>query len=155
VTRLKLSSPDGVIVFQGSSALSLDPKGRMTVPARHRDSLASLCDGALTLVRHPDGCLVLYPRPTWEQQRERIAAWPANARAWQRILLGSATDVEMDSAGRILVSPELRTAASLTRDVMLLGLGNRFEVWDAGTLSVRETEALTAPPPDAVASFAF
>jgi MraZ protein len=61
----------------------------------------------------------------------------------------------MDSAGRILVSPELRSAASLTRDVMLLGLGNRFEVWDAGTLSVRETEALTAPPPDAVASFAF
>jgi MraZ protein len=92
---------------------------------------------------------------TPEQQRERIAAWPANARAWQRILLGSATDVDMDSAGRILVSPELRSAAMLTRDVMLLGLGNRFEVWDAGTLSAREAEALTGAPPDAVASFAF
>ena len=142
-------------MFQGSSALSLDPKGRLTVPARHRDPLTALCDGRLTLVRHPDGCLVLYPRPVWEQQRERIAAWPANARAWQRILLGSATDVDMDGTGRILVSPELRTAAALRHDVMLLGLGNRFEVWDAATLNSRESEALAGPPPDAVASFSF
>jgi MraZ protein len=127
----------------------------MTVPSRHRDSLVALCAGALTLVRHPDGCLVMYPRPAWEQQRERIAAWPAEARAWQRILLGSATDVEMDGAGRILVSPELRASAALTRDVMLLGLGNRFELWDAATLQAREAQALAGPAPDAVASFAF
>jgi MraZ protein len=127
----------------------------MTVPARYRDVLATQCAGRLTLVRHPDGCLVMYPRLVWEQQRERIAAWPANARAWQRILLGSATDVEMDGTGRILVAPELRAAAALSRELMLLGLGNRFEVWDAATLAAREGEALSGPPPDAVASFAF
>lgn len=142
-------------MFQGSSALSLDAKGRMTVPSRHRDLLVAQCEGRLTLTRHPDGCLLLYPRPVWEQQREKIAAWPINARAWQRVFLGSATDVDMDGAGRILIAPELRQAATLERDVMLLGMGARFEIWDAATLAAREAEALAGPMPDAIANFTF
>ena len=95
-------------MFQGSSALLLDAKGRMTVPSRHRDALAIQCEGRLTLTRSPDGCLLLFPRPVWEVHRERIAALPMNARAWTRIFLGSACDVDMDTTGRILIAPELR-----------------------------------------------
>ena len=61
-------------MFQGSSALALDAKGRMTVPTRHRDALSVQCEGRLTLTRSPDGCLLLFPRPVWEVHRERIAA---------------------------------------------------------------------------------
>ncbi|HEX7387455.1 MAG TPA: division/cell wall cluster transcriptional repressor MraZ [Castellaniella sp.] len=127
-------------MFQGSSALTLDAKGRMSIPARHRDVLQSDEEGRLTLTRHPDGCLLLYPRSVWESKREQIAALPANARALQRLLLGSAQDVEMDGAGRILVAPELRVAARLDREVMLLGLGSNFELWDRVTWEARSVE---------------
>lgn len=126
-----------VSVFQGSSALTLDAKGRMSIPAKHRDALIKDESGSLTLTRHPDGCLLLYPRSVWEQKRTQIAALPAAARPLQRLLLGSANDVELDSAGRILVSPELRTAADLNREVMLLGLGAHFELWDRATWDTR------------------
>ncbi|WP_372686085.1 division/cell wall cluster transcriptional repressor MraZ [Castellaniella sp.] len=124
-------------MFQGSSALTLDAKGRMSIPARYRDVLQTEEQGRLTLTRHPDGCLILYPRSEWEARRAKIAALPASARALQRLLLGSAQDVDMDSAGRILVAPELRSAAGLDRDVMLLGLGANFEVWDRTQWDVR------------------
>ncbi|HET8596639.1 MAG TPA: division/cell wall cluster transcriptional repressor MraZ [Castellaniella sp.] len=117
-------------MFQGSSALTLDAKGRMSIPARYRDALLAEEQGCLTLTRHPDGCLMLYPRSTWQTKRAQIAALPAAARPLQRFVLGSAQDVEMDSAGRILVAPELREAAGLTREVMLLGLGSGFELWN-------------------------
>ncbi len=142
-------------MYQGGSALSLDAKGRLTVPARHRDELQGQCEGKLTLTRHPDGCLLVFPRPVWEIHRERIAALPMNARAWQRIFLGSAADVEMDGAGRILVSPELRGAARLDKDVMLLGMGSHFELWDAATLAAKESEAIAAGMPEALANFAL
>jgi len=116
-------------MFQGSSALSLDAKGRMSIPTRYRDALLSRDEGRLTLTRHPDDCLLLYPRSVWEGKREQIAAMPMSARAFQRLLLGSAHDVEMDSAGRILITAELRQAANLEREAMLLGMGTHFEIW--------------------------
>jgi MraZ protein len=142
-------------MFQGSSALSLDAKGRLTVPARHRDALTVQCEGRVTLTRHPDGCLMLFPRPVWEVHRERIAALPISARPWQRIFLGSAADVDMDSAGRILVSPELRQAAGLAKDVMLLGMGSHFEVWDSGSLAAKDQETIASGMPEALANFSF
>ena len=107
----------------------------MSIPARHRDALAVQCDGGLTLTRHPHGCLLLFPRPVWESHRAQIAAWPMSARAWQRIFLGNACDVEMDSTSRILIAPELRAAVGLAKDVMLLGMGSHFEIWDAARLN--------------------
>jgi MraZ protein len=142
-------------MFQGSSALSLDAKGRFTVPARHRDALTVQCEGRVTLTRHPDGCLMLFPRPVWEIHRERLAALPISARPWQRIFLGSAVDVDMDSAGRILVSPELRQAAGLAKDVMLLGMGSHFEVWDSASLAAKDQETIAAGMPEALANFSF
>jgi MraZ protein len=142
-------------VFQGASAINLDAKGRMSIPARHRDALMVQSEGRITLTRHPHGCLLFYPRPVWEQKREEIAAWPMAARAWQRIFLGNASDVELDSAGRILISPELRAAGGLTKDVMLLGMGTHFEIWDAAKLAESEAEAISSGMPDVLSNFSF
>lgn len=142
-------------MFQGASALSLDAKGRMSIPARHRDALTQQCEGQLTLTRHPDGCLLLFPRPSWEKHREQIAAWPIQARDWKRIFLGNAFDVDMDSAGRILVAPELRAATGIQRDVMMLGMGSHFEIWDAVKLAQNEAQAIAGGAPEALANFSF
>jgi MraZ protein len=127
----------------------------MSIPAKHRDALSIQCEGRLTLTRHPDGCVMLFPRPVWESHRDQIAQWPMAARAWQRIFLGSACDVELDSAGRILVSPELRGAVGLTRDVMMIGMGTHFEIWDAAKLAEKEQQALEAGTPDVLNNFSF
>ena len=142
-------------MFQGSSNLSLDVKGRMTVPSRHRDALQLQCEGRLTLTKHPHGCLLMFPRPVWEQHREKIAAWPMQAKAWQRIFLGNAVDVDMDGSGRLLITPELRDAAQLTKEVMLLGMGSHFEVWDAATLAKQEAEAISQGMPPSLENFSF
>ena len=142
-------------VFQGSSALTLDAKGRINVPTRHRDALLLQAQGCLTLTRHPDGCLLVYPRPVWEIKREQIAAFPMQARALQRLLLGNAQDVEIDGSGRILVAPELRSAAGMTRDAMLLGMGAHFELWDEACLARREAEDLQQGMGDVLNQFSF
>ena len=94
-------------VFRGTSALALDAKGRINVPVRHRDPLVAACNGQLTLTRHPEGYLLLYPRPTWEAVEAELMALKAASDGWRRIFLGSAVDVEIDSAARLLVPPEL------------------------------------------------
>lgn len=142
-------------MFQGSSALTLDAKGRINIPARHRDALVEQAQGCLTITRHPDGCLLVYPRREWENKREQIAAFPMQARALQRLLLGNAQDVEIDGSGRVLIAPELRVAAALSRDVMLLGMGGHFELWDAAALARREADDLSQGMPDVLNQFSF
>lgn len=142
-------------MFQGASALNLDAKGRMSIPAKHRDALIVQSEGRVTVTRHPHGCLLLFPRPVWETHREQIAAWPMSARAWQRVFLGNAVDIDLDSAGRILIAPELRNAVGLTREVMLLGMGSHFEIWDAAKLAENEAEAIEAGMPDVLSNFSF
>ncbi|MEP6608619.1 MAG: division/cell wall cluster transcriptional repressor MraZ [Burkholderiaceae bacterium] len=142
-------------MFQGASQLTLDSKGRLSMPSRHRDSLAAGCDGRLTVTRHPDGCLLVYPRPTWEARREQIAQLPFSARALQRLLLGNATDIDLDGAGRLLVPAELRAAAQLDRDLMLLGMGGHFELWDVAQLAAHERAELANGLPDSAAEFTF
>lgn len=133
----------------------MDAKGRVSIPTRHRDALNSQVEGRLTLTRHPDGCLLVYPRSVWEQKRIQIAAFPMSARGLQRLLLGNAQDVDMDASGRILVSPELRQAASLERDTMLLGMGGHFELWDAAEWARREAEDLAKGMSDIQDQFSF
>ena len=127
----------------------------MSIPAKHRDALALQCEGRLTLTRHPHGCLLFFPRPVWETHRDQIAAWPMSARAWQRIFLGNACDVEMDSAGRVLISPELRAAIGLEKEVMMLGMGSHFEIWDAAKLAADEASAVAGGMPDVLSNFSF
>ena len=142
-------------VFQGASSLSLDAKGRLSVPTRHRDVLGATASGQLTITKHPHGCLMLFPRPEWEKFRDRIAALPMSASGWKRIFLGNAQDVEIDSAARVLVAPELRAAAGLSKDVMLLGMGSHFELWDAQRYAAHEAEVMAQAMPDALQDFTF
>jgi len=142
-------------MFQGASSLNLDAKGRLSVPARHRDVLLATASGQVTVTRHPHGCLMLFPRPEWEKFRERIAALPMSAQWWKRIFLGNAMDADMDGTGRVLISPELRDAAGLTREVMLLGMGQHFELWDKARYQAQEADALQGQMPEAFADFAF
>lgn len=114
------------------------------MPTRHRDVLAATASGQLTITRHPHGCLMIFPRPAWEQFRERIAAMPLKDQWLKRLFLGNAMDVDMDGTGRILVSPELRAAANIARDTLLLGMGSHFELWDKATHDAKEAEAIQA-----------
>ena len=142
-------------MFQGASSLSLDAKGRLSMPTRHRDALVQLGGGQLTITKHPDGCLMVFPRPAWEAFRERIAQLPMQAQWWKRIFLGNAMDVELDATGRVLVSPELREAAGLARDVVLLGMGSHFELWDKASYDAKEAQAMQAEMPDVFKDFSF
>lgn len=141
-------------MFQGASSLSLDAKGRLSVPTRHRDALGAE-SGQLTITKHPHGCLMIFPRSEWERFRGRIAALPMQAQWWRRIFLGNAMDVEMDGSGRVLVSPELRADAGITRESILLGMGSYLELWDAQTYAAKEAEAKQAEMPDVLKDFSF
>ncbi len=142
-------------MFQGASSISLDAKGRLSMPTRHRDVLIATASGQLTLTKHPHGCLMVFPRPEWEKFRERIANLPMSAQWWKRIFLGNAMDVELDSTGRILVSPELRMAAGINKEAVLLGMGNHFELWDQATYDTQEAQAMQAQIPDVFNDFSF
>ena len=127
----------------------------MSIPTRHRDALISQAQGQVTITKHPHGCLMLFPRPEWLLFRERIGQLPMSAQWWKRIFLGNAMDVEMDGTGSVLISPELRKAVNLSREVILLGMGNHFELWDQATYEANEAEAMQAPMPDVFQEFAF
>jgi MraZ protein len=142
-------------VFQGASALTLDAKGRMSIPSRYREALQGQSEGRVTITKHPDGCLLLFPRPEWEVFRTKIAALPMDAQWWRRIFLGNALDIDFDSAGRVLISPELRAAAALDKDIVLLGMGKCFEIWDAQTYAAKERAAMAQDMPDALKNFTF
>ncbi|GAB4059685.1 division/cell wall cluster transcriptional repressor MraZ [Uliginosibacterium sediminicola] len=123
-------------MFQGAAALSLDAKGRLGVPARHRDALTAACGGHLVVTAHPHQCLVIYPEPAWQPIRAQVLAAPSldpRSAAIKRLLVGNARDEDMDSAGRVLIAPELREWAGLEKQVWLVGQGTHFELWsDAG-----------------------
>ena len=142
-------------MFQGASSLSLDAKGRLSVPTRHRDVLSATASGQLTITRHPHGCLRVFPRTEWEKFRDRIAALPMSAQWWKRVLLGNAMDVEMDGTGRVLISPELRAAAGISKDTMLRGMGNHIELWDKTTYDTLEAQAMQGEMPDVFKEFSF
>lgn len=143
------------IVFQGTSALTLDAKGRVAVPTRHRDALMSSVNGQLTLTKHPAGCLLVLPRPTWIELRERLMALPMEADGWRRIFIGSAVDVDIDAGSRIHISPELRADAALIRDVLLIGMGHRLELWDTSRYAAHESVIKQGPMPDVIKNFVF
>ena len=119
-------------MFQGATALSLDVKGRLAIPARHREALVEAADGQLVLTAHPHRCLLLYPEPAWLPIRDKVLATSSlnpQSAAIKRLLVGNARDETLDSAGRLLIAPELRQFAALEKQVWLVGLGSHFEIW--------------------------
>ncbi len=143
------------IVFQGPAALTLDGKGRIAMPSRHRELLTAMGVNQLTITKHPEGALMVFPRPAWELFRDRVSALPMEASGWKRVFLGSAMDVEIDASSRVSIAPELRASAGLVRDVMLLGMGSHFELWDAQRHSEHEAKVMQSEMPESLRNFSF
>jgi len=140
-------------IFQGAAELSLDAKGRLAIPTRHRDGLQSSPDRRVVLTAHPHRCLLLYPAAAWAPNRARImgfSSFDPQASLWKRLLVGYAEDMELDAAGRVLVSPALRKFAGIERQVMMVGQGSHFELWDVAAwesqLARLDTDASALPP---------
>jgi MraZ protein len=135
-------------MFRGVNTLSLDSKGRMAIPTRYRDQLARSCNGLMVLTINAldsDHCLLLYPQPEWEEIERKImklSSFNKQTRKLQRMLVGHATECEMDGNGRILLPPPLREFSGLNKEVVLIGQGNKFEIWDDGMWNTRRGEWL-------------
>ncbi|MFU8797818.1 MAG: division/cell wall cluster transcriptional repressor MraZ [Gammaproteobacteria bacterium] len=118
-------------MFRGINAINLDPKGRLAMPTRYRERL----QGCLVLTIDTESpCLLLYPMTEWEIIEKKIEALPSFNRVTrriQRLLIGHATEVELDGNGRLLVPPPLRDYATLEKELMLVGQGKKFEIWSA------------------------
>lgn len=123
-------------MFRGINPISLDNKGRMAMPAKYRDRLRDCCAGQLVITIDRDHCLLVYPLPEWEEVEQklvRLSSTNKQARGLKRLLLGHADECEMDAQGRILLPAPLREYARLDKRVVLVGQGNKFELWDEQT----------------------
>ena len=124
-------------MFRGATAINLDTKGRLAIPTRYRQSLLDDCNGQLVCtVDNQQSCLLLYPLPEWEEielKLIKLSSMIPAERRMQRLLLGHAAEGEMDKSGRILIPTPLRHHAKLSKEVMLVGQLNKFEIWDAET----------------------
>ena len=120
-------------MFRGINLLSLDAKGRLSMPARYRQQVLDAADGQLILTVDRDRCLLLYPLLVWEEVEQKLlqlSSVNARARALKRLLLGHAEECSMDASGRILLPAPLREFAHLDKRVVLVGQGNKFEIWN-------------------------
>lgn len=133
--------------FYGEQPITLDGKGRLALPSRFRGVIAEVCDNQLVLTYNPyeSHCLFLYPRFKWEEVRDQVmalsTAHPDN-RWMQRLLVGSATPVEPDKQGRFLLPQQLREAAELDKRVVVMGMGERFEIWNEQVYNERKREQM-------------
>lgn len=123
-------------MFRGVNVLNLDAKGRIAMPTRYREQLVEQCASKLVVTVDRDHCLLIYPFPEWEEIERKLVKLPSfnkQARSLQRLLVGYATESDMDAQGRILLTPPLRQFAQLDKRVVLIGQGNKFECWDEQT----------------------
>lgn len=145
--------------FHGAAMVTLDAKGRLAVPTRHR--VALLGDSKhVVLTAHPEGCVLVYPPAAWEPVRARVETFPSfhpQASWWKRLLLGFEEHVAPDGSGRLLVSGALRQHAQLARDAMLVGQGGYFELWDSALWNSKLSQALAGPasPPAGMEDFSL
>lgn len=123
-------------MFRGVNSATLDDKGRLAIPSRYRESLRLQADDRLIVTIDPEErCLLMYPLPDWEEIEEKLVNLPSfnqAARKVQRLLIGHAVDLNLDGNGRILVPTTLREYANIAKNVVLLGQGKKFEIWDEG-----------------------
>jgi len=132
-------------VFRGVNTVNLDSKGRLAIPTKYRDALVRLCEGQMVVTVDRDGCLLLYPLPEWEEierKLARLSSFQKQTRRLQRLLIGHATECEMDGNGRILLSQPLREFAGLEKAVVLIGQSNKFEIWAESTWNERRQQWL-------------
>ncbi len=119
-------------MFRGVSTLNLDGKGRLAIPVKYRDELKASCASRLVVTAGVDRCILIYPEPTWstiERDLDALSSQNLNVRKLQRLMTGYASDVAMDSQGRVLLPPALRKHVGLEKAVALVGQGKKFELW--------------------------
>jgi len=120
-------------VFQGSQSINVDAKGRFAVPSRYREVLLAVCEGKMVVTANPyERCLNIYPETQWQEVKSKIESLPngnKKVRRLQRLVLGNASELEMDGNGRLLLPQTLRDYASLDKKAMLVGLGDKAELW--------------------------
>jgi MraZ protein len=122
-------------MFRGATKVTIDDKGRVVVPTRYRRLLATPGEGRVVVTVDRDACLLIYPGPEWEEIEQKLMALPSlnpQARRLQRLMVGHADDMEIDSHGRLSLSPELREFAGLARAAWMVGQGKHLELWDEG-----------------------
>ena len=137
----------GWAMFRGATKVTLDAKGRLAIPSRYRERITSRADGHLVATVDRDYCLLIYPFPDWEEIERKLVRLPAlnpQARRLQRLMVGYATELDMDGHGRILLPRELREFAGLERAAMLIGQGNKFELWNDERWNARRDEWLAS-----------
>ncbi len=137
-------------MYRGISAINLDEKGRIALPTRYRNEL----DAVVVTIDTEETCLLMYRQSDWEDIEEKIEALPSfnpAARRVQRLLIGHATELNLDSNGRILLPQLLRDYAGLEKQVMLVGQGKKFEIWSASTWEARRNEWLNVSTTEAEA----
>ncbi len=134
-------------MFRGDNKLTLEAKGRLVMPTRYRERLQERCGGHIVVTVDKDQCLLIYPLPDWEDIERKLTKLPTldpQMRGLQRLMVGYATDLELDGHGRLLLPANLREFGLLTRDAMLIGQGLRFELWDEGRWNERRDEWLAS-----------
>lgn len=120
-------------MFRGATKITLDAKGRMAIPTKYRDRITARCANQLVTTVDRDHCLLIYPMPDWEGIERKLESLPSlnkTARRLQRLMIGYATEMELDGHGRVLMPKELREFAGIERHAMLIGQGRKFELWD-------------------------
>ena len=143
-------------MFRGINPINIDAKGRVALPAKYRDRVTERCDGHMVLTVHPfDRCLLLYPLTDWEVIEAQVNALPNStsrqARRLQHLMVGYATELDLDAANRLLLPAMHRDHAELDKRLILVGQGQKFEVWNEARWTSM-TEAYLNEPVDAEAS---
>jgi len=136
-------------MFRGISTISIDPKGRLAMPSKYRDSIVETAAGQIVVtVDHTDKCLLVYPMDQWVKVEQTLMSLPnmnRRVRNMQRLILGHAAELELDAQARILLPAPLREYASLDKRAVLVGQANKLELWDADIWDVaRESWLLEA-----------
>jgi len=140
-------------MFRGANKITLDAKGRIAIPTRYRERLSERCESQLIITVDRDYCLLLYPLPDWEDLERRLMRLPSlnrQVRRLQRLMVGYATEVELDGHGRVLLPRELRDYAGLEKQAILIGQGNKFELWDDVRWNEKRDQWLAAEESDEV-----
>ncbi|WP_250656824.1 division/cell wall cluster transcriptional repressor MraZ [Alkalimarinus coralli] len=146
-------------MFQGSQSLNVDVKGRVAVPSRYRELLAAVCEGRLIVTANPyERCLNIYPEPQWKDVKAKIEALPNSnkkVRRLQRLVLGNASELEMDGNGRLLLPPTLREFANLDKKAVLVGLGEKAELWSEQSWNEMLDESDDEPMPEEMSNLSL
>jgi len=139
-------------MFGGVTHLNLDPKNRLAIPAKYREIFQSLSGGKIVITLESAQCLLLYPENEWVLVRDKVQNLPNSihplVKSYQRLVLGYAENLELDKSGRVLLPAALKQMVKLDKEIVLVGMGNKFELWDKDNWHQETEKALQSSAED-------